>query len=221
LSGQWILSDLSLAQWHPGYLLPTVGGGFVASAVASGFGEHSLAQGLFGYGLLCWMVLGSIVFARLFTQPALPPALQGTLAIELAPPVVAGLAWVAINGGEVVPVALFLAGYAFLMALVQVRLIPFYRRIPFNPGWWAFSFPYAAATAYGIRWLAIEHVTGLHQWIWLLLAVITAGILALVSASAVALRRHRFLPPAPPAPPVVPANARTEVDQAAVSPGAR
>jgi hypothetical protein len=31
------------------------------------------------------------------------------------------------------------------MLLVQVRLIPLYRRAPFGPGYWAFSFPLAAA----------------------------------------------------------------------------
>ncbi|HEX8767950.1 MAG TPA: hypothetical protein VF714_06240 [Jatrophihabitans sp.] len=53
---------------------------------------------------------------------------------------VAGSAWFAINGAQPGALALGLAGYAVLMALVQLRLIPVSRRVPFGPGWWSFSF---------------------------------------------------------------------------------
>ena len=134
LSGQWILSETTLAQWHPGYFLPTVGGGLIAAAVSAGFGWDPLARLMFGYGAVCWIVLGSIILTRLFTAPALPVPLRTTLAIELAPSVVAGLAWFRINGGRVDAVALGPAGYALLMAMVQVRLVPLYRPLPFGPG---------------------------------------------------------------------------------------
>lgn len=44
LSGQWILADLRLAQWHPGYFLPTVGGGLVAATVAARLGFDRTAS---------------------------------------------------------------------------------------------------------------------------------------------------------------------------------
>lgn len=198
LSGQWVLSDISLRQWHPGYLLPTVGGGLIASAIAARFGHNGLAMALFGYGLISWMVLGTVIFARLFTQPTLAVPLQSTLAIELAPPVVAGLAWFQINGGRADSVALLLAGYAGLMALVQLRLIPLYQALPFGPAWWGFSFPYAAAVAYLIRWTAVEHLPAERQWIWLLLAVITTALTYLSVRTVTALLGHRFLAAATP-----------------------
>ena len=202
LSGQWILSETTLAQWHPGYFLPTVGGGLIAAAVSAGFGDLALARVVFGYGVVCWIVLGSIILTRLFTQPPLPVPLRATLAIELAPPVVAGLAWFRINGGDVDPVALGLAGYALLMAMVQLRLVPLYRTLPFGPGWWAFSFPAAATGTYGLQWLSAEHAAGARAWTWVVLAVVTAGVGALAGRTAVALARDRFLPPpAPDAPP--------------------
>ena len=200
LSGQWILSDTSLRQWHPGYLLPTVAGGLIAAAIAARFGHHSLAIALFGYGVISWLVLGAIIFARLFTQPALAVPLLSTPAILLAPPVVAGLAWFQINGGRADPVALLLAGYAALMALTQLRLLPVYRAVPFGPAWWGLSFPYAAAVAYLIRWLAMDHVPATRQWTWALLIAITAGIAYLLTRSAVAIAQHRFLPAATPPP---------------------
>jgi tellurite resistance protein len=52
-------------------------------------------------------------------------------------------------------VACVLGGYTVLMALVQVRLIAVYRRLPVTPGSWAFTFAYAAAAADALVWLAI------------------------------------------------------------------
>jgi len=63
------------------------------------------------------------------------------------------MAWFRVNGGDVDPIALGLAGYALLMAIVQIRLIPLHRTVPFGPGWWAFSFPYAATAAFLLQWL--------------------------------------------------------------------
>lgn len=194
LSGQWIVSGAPLVRWHPGYLLPTVGGGLIASAIAARLGHHALAQVLFGYGLFSWIVLGTVVFTRLFTQPALPLLLQSTLAIELAPPAVAGQAWFELNGGRADPVALLLAGYGVLMALTQLRLFPLYRAIPFGPPWWGFSFPYAAAVAYLIRWLAAENASAPAFSTGLLLTVITASIGYLLLRSVIAISRHRFSP---------------------------
>jgi tellurite resistance protein len=197
LSGQWILSDLQLASWHPGYFLPTVAGGLVAANVAAGLGLTGLATLMFGYGLVCWLVLGSIVLARLFTQPMLPVVLRPTLAIELAPPAVAGNAWFALHDGRVDAVAWMIAGYGLLMLLVQVRLVPLYRAVPFGPGFWSFAFSYLQAFTVGLHWLAAEHVPGRSALAWLVLAVTTAGVLLLVVRSVVALVQGTFLPRVP------------------------
>ena len=194
LFGQWMTSATPLAQWHPGYFLPTVGGGLITAIVAVGMGERFLGQLLFGYGVVSWIVLGPIIRLRLFTQPALPIALRSTLAIEIAPPVIAGTAWFQLNGGQVDMVACIFAGYALLMAVVQVRLFPLYRRIPFGPPWWAFSFPYAAVVGYGLQWLAAEHVAGMATWTWLVLIIVTSAAVALLVRTGEALAAHRFLP---------------------------
>jgi tellurite resistance protein len=194
ISGQWIISDITLAQWHPGYLLPTVGGGLLAAAASATVGYRSLAGLMFGYGVICWFALGSIVLVRLFTQPALAAALVPTMAIELAPPVVAGSAWFTINGGRVDAVALGVSGYGMLMALVQVRLVPLYAKTPFAPSWWAFSFSYAAAFALGIRWLAAEATPHRDFWTDVLLAIVTLALAALAARTAVGVSRGTFFP---------------------------
>jgi tellurite resistance protein len=78
------------------------------------------------------------------------------MAIELGIPAVAGLAYFAVAGRTVSFVACALGGYAVLMALAQVRLIPVYRRLSFTSGAWSFAFAYAAAAADALVWLAIK-----------------------------------------------------------------
>nr|WP_296073570.1 transporter [uncultured Actinoplanes sp.] len=196
LSGEWIVADLQLTQWHPGYFLPTVAGGLIAAGGSAALGYRTLAMVMFGWGTVCWLVLGSIILLRLFTATALPPALRPTIAIELAPAAVAGNAWFVMNGGRVDALAAGLAGYGILMVLVQVRLIPVYRRVPFGPGWWAFSFSYAAAFTLGITWL-----DGRAAWTALLLAIITLGIAALAVPTVRRLLRGSLMPAVAPAPP--------------------
>jgi tellurite resistance protein len=93
LSGQWIVQTVPLERWHPGYFLPTVAGPLLAAGGCATLGLPGLARVLFGYGLVCWVVLGSIILVRLFTLPLPPTPLVPTLAIELAPPRPAGTAW--------------------------------------------------------------------------------------------------------------------------------
>jgi tellurite resistance protein len=201
LTAAWIIADLQLAQWHPGYFLPTVGGGLIGSGGSAALGHRTLAMALFGYGLICWLILGAIIFLRLVAAPALPPPLRPTIAITVAPPVVAGNAWFLMNGGHLDAVAAGLAGYAALMVLAQLPLIPVYRRVPFGPGWWAFSFSYAAAFTLAVSWLAAGRVPGHGLWTVTLLAVLTLGVATLVVPTVRRLARETYLPAAGNAPP--------------------
>ena len=194
LYGEWILTDIRLIQWHPGYFLPTVAGGYLASAGSAALGYRQFAAVMFGYGTLAWLVLGSILLGRLFTEPMLPVPLRPTMAIQVAPPAVAGTAWFAINGGRIDTLALCLAGYAALMIIVQLRLAPAYRAVPFGPSWWAFSFSYAAVFVYGLHWLDAASGAGADICADALLATVTVGIAVLVVRTLSALARRTFLP---------------------------
>jgi tellurite resistance protein len=50
-TGFWMRGGTELDRLHPGYFLPTVAGGFVASASAAEVGQERLAQVTFGLGL--------------------------------------------------------------------------------------------------------------------------------------------------------------------------
>jgi tellurite resistance protein len=203
ITGDWIAAEVPQEKSHPGYFLPTVAGGLIGAGTAAAFGLHTLAEASLGAALVCWALVGSTVLNRLFFKRALPPALVPTLAIELAPPVVAGVAYFVVNGGVINVFAAALAGYGILMALVQVRLFPLYRRLSFGAGFWAFTFSYAAAATLALDWISIERPPGATAWSVLVLVLITGFIGVIAVRTVILIGRGELLPaPAAPAEPV-------------------
>lgn len=200
LTGQWMTGGLELDSVHPGYLLPTAAGGLIGANAAAQVHLHALAEASFGIGVISWVLLGSITFNRLFTRPALPSALVPTMAIELGIPAVAGSAYFAVAGRTVSLVACVLGGYAVLMALVQVRLIPIYRRLSFTPGAWSFTFAYAAAAAAAdaLGWLAIKKPPGATGYAIAVIALLTAFVSWIAFRTVVLAVRGQLFPAGPP-----------------------
>ncbi len=200
-TGQWMHGRLVIDRLHPGYFLPTVAGGLVASEGAADVGQQRLAEVMLGLGLVCWLILGSMILARLLFRPALPAPLTPTLAIEVAPPAVASLAWLAIDGGRIDAVAAGLAGYGVLMVLAQLPFLPQFVRVPFGPSTWAFSFGWAAVATVALDWIEGDRVPGRTAYAWLVLAAITVLIGGIAGRTAVAVARGQFPPRAatPPA----------------------
>jgi tellurite resistance protein len=194
ISGQWIIGDLDLDRLHSGYVLPAVAGGLIASIGAALAGWTALAHAFMGLGLVSWLLIGSVILGRLLFRPRLPAPLTPTLAIEVAPPALAGLAYLAITHGRVDAIALVFGGFTALAAIVQLRLIPVYRRLAFGPAFWSFAFPYAAAATFALHWLNYGRPAGYTVWAWIVLLAITAFIAALVVETTAALAHHRFLP---------------------------
>jgi tellurite resistance protein len=194
MTGQWIAGDLDLDKLHSGYVLPAVAGGLIASIGAAHAGWTGLAHAFMGLGVVSWLLIGSVILARLLLRPPLPRPLTPTLAIEIAPPALAGLAYLAITQGKVDTIALALGGFTALAAIVQLRLIPVYRRLAFTPAFWSFAFPYAAAATFALHWLNYGKPFGYKIWSWIILLAITVFIAALTAQTTAALRRRRFLP---------------------------
>ena len=204
-TGQWIYAPVDLDRFHPGYFLPTVAGGLIGSASAAIVGQQRLAQVMFGLGVVCWLVLGSIILGRLLFRPLLPAPLLPTLAIEVAPAAVASLAWFNLHGEDVDLVAAFLAGYGLLMVLAQLRLLPAFLRLPFAPSTWAFTFSWAAVATAGLVWLEAADVPGARAWQYVVITAITLLVGGIAVRTVVAVARRQFLPTPPAAPrPAVP-----------------
>jgi tellurite resistance protein len=194
LTGEWIVADLDHDSAHPGYFLPTVAGGLVGAFCASQVGLKGLAEASFGVGMLCWIMIGSTIVNRLFFHTRLPAPLVPTLAIELAPPAVAGLAYFSMTGDRRDIVSYGFAGYTVLMALVQVRMLPTFLRLRFGAGFWAFTFAWSAAVAYALAWIALEKVSGARVYATLLVAAMTLAVVVIAVKTLVLLRDGKLLP---------------------------
>jgi tellurite resistance protein len=196
-TGQWIYGRLELDQLHPGYFLPTVAGGLIASFGAAQVGQHRLGEAMFGLGFICWLVLGSILLGRLLVRPSLPGALTPTLAIEVAPAAVASLAYFALNGDRIDFTVAAIGGYGLLMVLAQLRLLRAYLRLQFMPSLWAFTFSWAAVATASLIWLNDGHPPGYRIYSYLLVSGLTAGIGALAGRTVLAVIRRQLLTPPP------------------------
>jgi tellurite resistance protein len=194
LTGQWIADRLDQDSVHPGYYLPTVAGGLVGATVAAGVRLPGVAEASFGVGIGCWLLLGSPVWIRLFFRPMLPAALVPTLAIEVAPPAVAGVAYFALAGGAITFAACALGGFCVLMALAQLRFVPLYTRLRFSPGLWAFTFSYAAVATDAVAWITIARPPGATGYVIAVVTLITVFIAAIGARTVLALLRGQLLP---------------------------
>jgi len=195
LTGEWVVASIDHDLAHPGYLLPTVAGGFVGSFCAAEVHLHGVAAASFGIGVLCWLGIGALILNRLFFHNTLPPALVPTLAIELAPPAVAGLAYFALTGGRTDLLAEALAGYVVLMMLVQLRLLSVFRTLRFSASFWAFTFSWAAAATDGLEWIALRKPPGAVAYAAVILALITAFIGYIAVRTVLLIAHGKLLPP--------------------------
>ncbi|ANF32631.1 hypothetical protein A0130_14000 [Leifsonia xyli] len=188
----WHAGSLPPEAFHGGYLLPTVAAGLIAATTSFKIGLPGLAIGAFAVGVFFWVVISTVLLARLAFFPPLPAALTPTCAILLAPPAVAGTAWFTINGERADLVSTALLGLLVLMALQQLALIPRYRALPFSLGFWSFTFPLAAAGGYGMQWLAVVGFPGWQIVAWLLVVLVTVVILLVAGRSLVLVSSVRL-----------------------------
>jgi tellurite resistance protein len=178
--------------------LPAVAPSFVAATASAAFGWTQLGALFFGAGLLSWLAIESLILHRAAVHDALPEAMRPTLGIQLAPPVVGGVAYLSLTTGVPDLFAQILLGYGVYQALLLLRLLPWIRKQPFGPSYWAFSFGVAALPTMAMR--MVEHgsaglVASLAPVLFVL-ANIAIGILVVKTVSL--LVRGELLPAAAP-----------------------
>jgi tellurite resistance protein len=202
---------LSFAVWRTGFMwqggrdpasntpvlyLPSVAGGYVAAIALSALGWPDWAQLAFGAALFSWLAIESVVLHRFYMLPAMPPPIRPTLGIQLAPPTVGTIAYLAVNGGVPDLAAHAMLGYGLLQALLMLRLLPWVMAQPFTPSYWGFTFGVTALANAPLRMVA-HGDTGAMA---ILAPILFVGANLVVGSFALATiwltLRGRLLPPA-------------------------
>ncbi|MQQ07784.1 C4-dicarboxylate ABC transporter [Epibacterium sp. SM1979] len=183
----------------PAWFIPAVGNVVAPIAgVTLGFPETSWL--FFSAGLIFWVVLLVLVMNRLIFHDPLPGPMVPTLAILIAPPAVAFLAWLQLNGGVLDSFArvLYSAALVFLgLAMTQAGKL---RRLRFGLSHWAMSFPVAALTLATLRFAALTDSIA-HVWAGTAALILLCGIVTfLIFATLRAMLRGEICRPEHPFP---------------------
>jgi tellurite resistance protein len=176
----------------PALYLPGVGQNFVAANCAALFGWPQIGAWLLGCGVFSWLAIESIVLGRAATREAIPPAMRPALGVQLAPPVVGGIAYLSLTTGAPDLMAHMLFGYGLYQAALLLRLSAWIRQPSFSPGYWSFSFGATALPEMAMRMLE-RGDSGPVAWAAMLLFVGANLVIAYLALSTVRLlvqRRH-------------------------------
>lgn len=94
------------------------------------------------------------------------------------------------------------------MVLVQVRMLPAFVKLRFGPGFWAFTFSWAATATDALQWIALGRPPGAAGYAIVIITAITAFVAVIAVRTVILIRRRQLLPEAIPngraVPPSVP-----------------
>jgi len=155
---RWLRVQHQPVQASPPWILPVVGLLDLPLAVPSLDLPHAAAAMTVGLavGLFFAVPLFTMVFARLVFQPPLPPALEPSWLILVAPFAVGMSTYIATTGQVDLFARSLYALTLFTLAVVFGRLRHLALCCPFRVGWWAVSFPLAASTIAALRYAQAE-----------------------------------------------------------------
>ena len=186
-------ADIVHATVTPAWFIPVVGN-VVTPLAAAELGSVELAWFSFGLGLVFWVGLLPLLLQRVLVHDAaLPGRLLPTIAIFIAPPAVAMLAWGALTGDLAGPVARVLWAAAMGFVLVLLAQVGRLHAIPFALPYWAYTFPLAAATAATIAMAGVRPQAGYDVVAVVMLAATTLLVLSVLAMTLRAAARGRDL----------------------------
>ncbi|KEQ11766.1 C4-dicarboxylate ABC transporter [Endozoicomonas numazuensis] len=132
--------DFDIEHMVPSWFVPPVGI-IVAAVTSPGMGFEPLVNILFVFGLFCYFVKLPIMLYRLIFKSTIPDAALPTFAIMGAPASLSLAGYLTITDNPSLIMISILAPLAiFMTAMVYMAFIKLLR-LPFSPGYAAFTFP--------------------------------------------------------------------------------
>ncbi|WP_439122478.1 SLAC1 anion channel family protein [Marivita sp.] len=183
-----------VGQMSPAWFIPAVGN-VVAPIAGVSLGFVDASWYFFSIGVLFWIVLQTLVFNRLVFHDPLPGKLRPTLTIMIAPPAVAFLAWLQLNGGVLDAPGRVLYNLGMFFTALVLLQTPGLFRLPFALSFWALSFPIAAITIASFRYAALSGSPVFAALGWGLLVLLVAIIAGLLWRTALAVLRKEICQP--------------------------
>jgi tellurite resistance protein len=177
----------------PAWFIPVVGN-VLMPIVAVPLGFDELGWFFFSIGIVFWLVLFTILMHRLFFLDPMPLQLAPTLFILIAPPAVAFLSDLNLNG-YVDNFSRVLYGVALFLTLLLLVQVPRFRKLPFFISWWAYSFPLAAISIASLEYFQQTQYRPVF-WIAIsLLALTTVVVTGLFFRTLLAMRKNQICVP--------------------------
>lgn len=142
--------DFSLHHMVPSWFVPPVGIAVAAVAWTGEFGSftHGVAWACMAFALLCYAVMMPLMFYRIMFRESIPVGAQPTIAILAAPASLTLAAYLRVSPTPYPLLVIIMLGLAITMTLIVYGAFIHLLRLPFSPGYAAFTFPMAiGATA--------------------------------------------------------------------------
>lgn len=188
---RWLGARHQLAQVTPAWILPVVGLLDLPLAVpfiALPHAQHVMVAGL-AVGMFFALPLFTLIFSRLIFEAPMPPALEPSLLILVAPFAVGMSTYVATTG----QVDLFAESLYVLTLFILAVVLHRVRRLavccPFRVAWWAVSFPLAASAIASLRFAAARPGWATDAIALVLVALATVVILWLLGRTVLGVLR--------------------------------
>ena len=134
------MKNFNFEEMVPSWFVPPVGI-IVAAVTSTGMGFENTVKGLFIFGLCCYFFKLPIMLYRLFFKSRIPDAALPTFAIMAAPASLSLAGYLTISESPSITLISVLAPLAILMTMTVYIAFVKLLRLPFSPGYAAFTFP--------------------------------------------------------------------------------
>ena len=156
------LKDFKLHHMVPSWFVPPIG--IIVADVASPGGAFApLAQVLLWFGIICYAVMLPVMLYRLIFCTEVPDAAKPTIAIMAAPASLCLAGYLTVTAQPAPVLVAVLLGIAVLMTVLIYLAFIKLLRLPFSPGYAAFTFPMVIGATALFKTAALAETLGLDE----------------------------------------------------------